>query len=120
MRKKNVLKKIKFYSLFLLLKLARLILHGSKGLVNLIYYKIDWKDYRKKICKVDPKAEKWAKHNNWFGEDIYMTNAAYKIHRELIEFEGIDPKSKKYYNEIDKRIYDQFKDRIKKYYSTNN
>jgi len=120
MRKKKVLKKMKFYSLFSLLKLARLILRISKSLVNLIYYKIDWRDYRKNLSKVDPKAEKWAKHNNWFGEDIYMTNAAYKIHRELVEFEGIDPKSKKYYNEIDKRIYDQFKDRIKKYYSTNN
>ena len=49
-----------------------------------------------------------------------MTNTAFKINRELVEFEGIDPKSKKYYNEIDKRIYDQFKDRIKKYYSMDN
>ena len=49
-----------------------------------------------------------------------MTNAAFKIHRELVELEGIDPKSNRYYNEIDKRIYDQFKDSIKKYYSMDN
>ena len=49
-----------------------------------------------------------------------MTMRAFKIHRMLVEFEGVDPKSKKYYNEIDKRIYDQFKHRIKKYYSMDN
>ena len=120
MRKKHLQKKIIFYSLFSILKLTRGLLYCSKGLTKLIYNKIDWKDYRKKISKVDSKAEKWAKYNNWFGEDIYMTNAAFEIHRELVEFEGIDPKSKKYYNEIDKRIYDQFKERIKKYYSMDN
>jgi hypothetical protein len=120
MRKKHLQKKIIFYSLFSILKLTRGLFYCSKGLTKLIYNKIDWKDYRKKISKVDPKAEKWAKYNNWFGEDIYMTDAAFKIHRELVELEGIDPKSKKYYNEIDKRIYDQFKERIKKYYSMDN
>ena len=49
-----------------------------------------------------------------------MTRAAFRIHQILVEFEGVDPKSKKYYNEIDKRIYEQFKDRINKYYSMDN
>lgn len=111
---------MKFYSLFLLLKLSRLILRGTKSLINLIYYKIDWKDYRKKISKVDPKAKKWARYNSWFGEDEYMTNFAFQTHRILVEFEGVDPKSRKYYDEIDKRIYDRFKHRIKRYYSMNN
>jgi hypothetical protein len=49
-----------------------------------------------------------------------MNNAAFRIHRELVEFEVVDPKSNRYYNEIDKRIYDKFKDKIKRYYSMDN
>ena len=49
-----------------------------------------------------------------------MTETAFHIHKELVEFEGVNPKSKKYYNEIDKRIYRRFKDRLKRYYSMNN
>jgi len=120
MRKKKVLKRIKFYSLFTLLKMARLILHSSKSVINLIYHKIDWRDYRKNLSKVDPKAKKWVRYNSWFGEDEYMTNFAFQTHRILVEFEGVDPKSRKYYDEIDIRIYNRFKHRIKRYYSTNN
>ena len=120
MRKKHLQKKIKFYSLFAILKLTRWLFRCSKSLTKLIYHKIDWKDYRKKISKVDPKAQKWVKYNSWFGEDEILTRASFRIHQILVEFEGIDPKSKKYYNEIDKRIYDQFKDRINKYYSMDN
>ena len=120
MKKKYIQKKIKFYSLFIILKFARCLLEWFKKFTHLIYNKIDWKDYRKKSTKVETKAEKWAKYNHWFGEDVFMTNAAFKIHRELVELEGVDPKSNRYYNEIDKRIYDQFKDSIKKYYSMDN
>ena len=38
-----------------------------------------------------------------------MTTTAFSIHRELVEIEGVDPKSRKYYNELDKRLYDRFK-----------
>ena len=68
----------------------------------------------------DLKAEKWAKINSWFGYDVFMTDYAFRIHKELVEFEGIDPKSNKYYDEIDKRIYNRFKDRLIKYYSMGN
>ena len=105
MRKKHLQKKIKFYSLFAMLKLTRWLFRCSKSLTKLIYHKIDWKDYRKKISKVDPRAQKWVKHNSWFGEDEILTRASFRIHQILVEFEGVDPKSKKYYNEIDKRIY---------------
>ena len=120
MRKKYIKKKIKFYSLFVILKLSRSLLYCFKKITNFIYQKIDWRDYRKKISKVDPKAIKWVKFNSWFGEDEFMTTYALKIHRTLVEFEGVDPKSKKYYDEIEKRIYDRFKHRIKRYYSMNN
>lgn len=49
-----------------------------------------------------------------------MTEFAYKVHRELVEIEGIDPRSKKYYSELDKRIYDKFKYDFQKYYSMDN
>ena len=32
-----------------------------------------------------------------------MTETAFHIHKELVEFEGVNPKSKKYYN-VDKRF----------------
>ena len=57
MRKKQLQKKIKFYSLFAILTLARSLFHYSKRLCTAIYHKIDWKDYRKKTSSFDPKAE---------------------------------------------------------------
>ena len=70
--------------------------------------------------KVDRKAEKWAKQNKWFGKDMPMTYTAFDIHKKLVDEEGINPKSEKYYEELDKRIYAEFPDKIKKYFSTNN
>ena len=52
----------------------------------------------------DKKAEVWAKENPWFGKDQEMTNAAFKIHANLVNEEKIDASSDKYYNELDKRI----------------
>ena len=56
----------------------------------------------------DPRAESWAKENDWFGQDEVMTYAAFGIHRRLIEDEGFDPKSDEYYAEIDKRLRSEF------------
>ena len=50
------------------------------------------------------KAEVWAKENPWFGKDQEMTNAAFKIHEDLVNKEKIDASSDKYYNELDKKI----------------
>ena len=120
MRRKKKLKIIKTYLLVGTLNLIRFFIKHFKSFAHKIYGNIDWKYYKKEQFKIDPKAEKWAKHNCWFGYDELMTNAAFKIHKELVEFEGVDPKSKKYYNEIDKRIYDKFKNKFKKYYSMDN
>jgi hypothetical protein len=70
--------------------------------------------------KVDRKAEKWAKHNKWFGKDMPMTYTAFDIHKTLVDDEGINPKSDKYYEELDKRIYQEFPLKMKKYFSSNN
>ena len=77
------------------------------------------KIFEKKI-KIDRKAEKWAKQNKWFGKDMPMTYTAFDIHKKLVDEEGINPKTEKYYEELDKRIYAEFPDKIKKYFSTNN
>ena len=77
------------------------------------------KIFEKKL-KIDRKAEKWAKQNKWFGKDMPMTYTAFDIHKKLVDEEGINPKSEKYYEELDKRIYAEFPDKIKKYFSTNN
>ena len=44
--------------------------------------------------KPDPKAEKWAEKNEWFGEDEIMTQAAFVIHNNLVNDEGFDPPAK--------------------------
>lgn len=56
----------------------------------------------------DPKAEAWAKQNSWFGQDTVMTFAAFGIHRELVEEQGYDPTSDEYYEEVDKRMKQNF------------
>ena len=56
----------------------------------------------------DPMAEAWASENPWFGNDSAMTYTAFDIHKQLVEKEGFDPKSREYYAEVDKRIRVEF------------
>ena len=56
------------------------------------------------LPEADPEAENWAAKNRWFGQDRAMTFTAFEIHKDLVDKEGIDPKSDEYYTEIDKRI----------------
>ena len=56
----------------------------------------------------DPKAERWAQRNEWFGSDEAMTYAAFGIHKKLVEDEGFDPTSDDYYTELDKRMSGEF------------
>lgn len=60
----------------------------------------------------DPRAEKWASDNEWFGKDEGMTFTAFSIHRTLIEEEGYDPTSEDYYAEIDSRMRKEFPQRF--------
>ena len=64
-------------------------------------------------ARPDPKAENWAQKNDWFGEDSAMTYAAFGIHKEIVEQEGIDPKSDEYYNTLDKRMQEEFPHKFK-------
>ena len=56
----------------------------------------------------DPKAEKWASENAWFGEDYAMTFATFGLHKKMVEEERFDPRSDEYYDELDKRIKSEF------------
>ena len=56
----------------------------------------------------DPRAETWAERNTWFGQDRMLTYAAWGIHQELIEKEGVDPQSDEYYTELDRRLREEF------------
>jgi hypothetical protein len=58
--------------------------------------------------KPDPKAEAWAERNEWFGKDEAMTYASFGIHKKLVEEEGFNPSSDEYYEEIDKRLRQEF------------
>ena len=62
----------------------------------------------KQPIQSDPMAEAWASENPWFGNDSAMTYTAFDIHKQLVEKEGFDPKSKEYYEEVDKRIRVEF------------
>ena len=58
--------------------------------------------------KPDPKAEAWAGKNSWFGDNEAMTYTALSIHKKLISQEGFDGKSDEYYNELNKRMREEF------------
>ena len=58
--------------------------------------------------RLDPKAEKWAEENSWFGEDMPMTYFAQGLHRQLVSTEGFDPTSNEYYDELNKRLRSTF------------
>jgi len=58
-----------------------------------------------------PRAKDWASKNAWFGNDKIMTNAAMTVHEDLVGM-GVDVESDEYYNEIDKRMKDNFPHRF--------
>lgn len=62
---------------------------------------------------IDPKAQKWADENEWFGEDPIMTNVAYTVHGQL-EQEGFDLSSDEYYDELNRRIRKELPHKFKK------
>lgn len=123
---KNTKKKISNFELILLELFEKLIEVLTFRPVtiyidNLIFArKLKLKSKFDKKPKVDRKAKKWEKLNPWFGKDTPMTWTAVEIHRKLIDEEGFDPKSDEYYAELDKRIYQEFPLKMKKYFSSNN
>ena len=70
--------------------------------------------------ELDPRVEDWVEKNSWYGRDTVMTHAAWGIHRQLIEVEGVDPNSDTYYDELDRRIRDAFPKRFAQSGATRN
>jgi hypothetical protein len=62
---------------------------------------------------VDAKAKTWAERNEWFGTDKMLTAGALAIHSTLVEDEGFDPTSEEYYNEVDRRVRQEFPKKFK-------
>ncbi len=54
-----------------------------------------------------PRAQEWAKENEWFGSDKVMTSAAFGVHQDLVS-QGFDSESDEYYNEINKQMREYF------------
>mgnify|MGYP001237258856 FL=1 len=77
----------------------------KKGLINT---PVDTASVPTAPTPPDPKAEAWAEKNNWFGSDTAMTMTSFVIHRQLTEEEGFDASEDQYYDEIDKRMRDEF------------
>ena len=59
------------------------------------------------VQQASPRAQEWAKENEWLGSDRVMTNAAFGIHQDLVA-QGFDSESDEYYNEINKQMRDYF------------
>ena len=64
------------------------------------------------VAETDPKAESWAARNEWFGKDEAMTFAAFGLHKRLVEDEEFDPTSDEYYSELDKRMRNEFPQKL--------
>ena len=62
--------------------------------------------------EADPKAEAWAARNEWFGKDEALTFAAFGLHKKLVEDEQFDPTSAEYYSELDKRMRNEFPQKL--------
>lgn len=61
----------------------------------------------------DPRAVQWAAKNDWFGKDQVMTQAALAVDAEL-KNEGFDPSDDEYYEEVDRRLSEQFPERFER------
>ena len=64
-------------------------------------------------ARPDPKAERWAERNEWFGDNKIMTQAAFVIDQDL-KTEGLDPATDEYYQELDKRMALEFPHKFNK------
>tara|TARA_R110000772_G_scaffold66908_5_gene148817 strand:- start:12215 stop:13246 length:1032 start_codon:yes stop_codon:yes gene_type:complete len=58
---------------------------------------------------VDTKAVDWQDKNPWFGPDDEMTSFALGLHQKLVK-DGVDPRSNDYYERINTRMRQVFKD----------
>mgnify|MGYP003112873512 CR=1 FL=1 len=94
-------------------ELTRLAVEKEKGRIKLEQteqrkVQLEQQPEEVPVAQPSPKAKVWAEDNPWFGTDDVMTDAAFNIHKRLIETEGFTVDSDEYYNEINKRMKDYF------------
>ncbi len=94
-------------------ELTRLAVEKEKGRIKLEQteqrkVQLEQQPEEAPVAQPSPKAKVWAEDNPWFGTDDVMTDAAFNIHKRLIETEGFTVDSDEYYNEINKRMKDYF------------
>ena len=65
-------------------------------------------EVKEAVQQPDPRAEAWAKENEWFGQDEAMTFAAYGLHKRLTDGMGLDPSTEEYYTALDKNLREYF------------
>lgn len=63
-------------------------------------------------ANVDEKALAWKDKNKWFNNDREMTAFALAVHANLVEGEGLDPRSDAYYKRIDTRLREKFPEKF--------
>jgi hypothetical protein len=61
------------------------------------------------VPKPDDRALSWQDDNPWFGDDEEMTSFALGVHEKLVK-DGVDPRSKEYYERVDARMRKVFPD----------
>jgi hypothetical protein len=59
----------------------------------------------------DPRAEAWARRNDWFGVDEEMTALALGLHEKLVR-SGVDPTSQDYYRRVDETMRKRFPEKF--------
>jgi hypothetical protein len=64
-----------------------------------------------KAPELDERQRKWLSRNDWYGKDRQMTAFALGVHEELV-YNGIDPNSEKYYDEVDFAVRSRFADKF--------
>jgi len=66
---------------------------------------------RPQAPQLDERQERWLSENDWYGKDRQMTAFALGVHEELV-YNGVDPNSDQYYNEVNSAVRQRFSDKF--------
>lgn len=63
------------------------------------------------VPKLTAQQKAWLDDNPWYGNDRQMTSFALGVHEELV-YNGVDPNSQEYYNEVNAAVRKRFADKF--------
>jgi antitoxin (DNA-binding transcriptional repressor) of toxin-antitoxin stability system len=66
---------------------------------------------RQQQVQLTTNQQQWLANNDWYGKDRRMTSFALGVHEELV-YNGIEPDTKQYYDEIDRELRRTFPDKF--------